>query len=781
MKRPLQIVELRQPRCSLRFGVFPCPAAIANGSRTNAALWSEALDDATWTKTNSSVSANTVAVPGTATHLADDLIENSATAQHRINQTGIAITNGVVVTVSLLVKAASGTRDILVRIPSGAAFASSQDAIINVAAKTVTSTSGGASASVQVLTSGWMRISMTTIAAASTSCELRLFLYNGAVSYLGDGASGLHLFGVQVEGGAGASDYKKTEGAAVTGAWGSATARCYNTWATCTAHSAYDGSGSIAWRFVSNRPGLYAVGDFSDADNPETNAIPVNGLSISTSKSQLNTAGILEGKSPFGIHATCNVNMDDFVWGDQVGDFYKADRSNLPTRTFWTTFLARNALFANMELVIYDGYEVDPLGAMRQRLYVRNGITGPSNGKVTLNGVDPLMLADDKTSLFPPAYAMSLQADITDTDTSATIVGQSEDQVSGIIGLTTDRHILIGSEIIGYAGYSVVSPGVYTLTGMVRGLGGTTAAAASAGAAVGRVGHFDRALIADAGKYLLEEWTPVGTAKIDGTGWDDETATYLSTGRCTLFLTKPTAVKDLMGEVCQQGCFSVWWDEYAQLVKMQAVRPPVGAVTTLDDDTGILADSATLSMAPDSRLTRVLVYYGVINHTRNDRSNFNVVSGVIESDAEQPEAGGEAKTLEVLARWVLTEAQAYQVISRTLLRYKNIPRMLSVRISAKDATLGVADAVDITSRVVVDSEGRALPTRWQITSRSEIIAGQTYQIDAQAFDLTGRFANWMDNAAPDYSAASDTEKATGAFWSDASGSMSDGSAGYLWQ
>jgi hypothetical protein len=557
------------------------------------------------------------------------------------------------------------------------------------------------------------------------------------------------------------------------------TPKCYNTWATCKAKTAFDGTGQMRWRFVKNSPGLRAFGEFTDPDDTATNGIPVNNLSVSVSKSQLNVSGILSGKSPFGIQSTCTISMDDFVWDDPWGDFYLADRVDMPRRFFWECFLARNALFSNMEIVVYDGYEGDDLADMRQRLYILDSIDGPDGGSVTLNGVSPLMLADSKRALFPPAYSISLVTAITATATSFDVYTDAESNISGIIGLTSRRFVLIGSEVIEYTGYTVVTAGQYTLTGCIRAHGGTTASRASLGAKVGRVGHFANALLVDAAEYLLGTWTPMGAARIDSAGWHEERDSYLATSRCETYITSPTAVVDLVGELCQQGTFMIWWDEYAQKVQLQGIRPPNATVPTLDDATGIL--QASLTMDPDARLTRILVYYGPRDITKNTAENFETIRGQIEGDGELPEAGGEARTLQILGRWVTTEAQAYQVIFRTFLRYKAIPKMLSVRIDSKDRNLAIGQPVDVITRAVRDSEGRAVQKRWQVTSWTELIPGQTYQIDLQDYGFEGRFAWIMPDGTPDYASASDAEKEHGWFFPDNDGLLPDGSPGYLFQ
>ena len=283
----------------------------------------------------------------------------------------------------------------------------------------------------------------------------------------------------------------------------------------------------------------------------------------------------------------------------------------------------------------------------------------------------------------------------------------------------------------------------------------------------------------DAARHLLTNWTPIPSSLLDN--WDVERDTYLALAFCNTFVPQTTPVEELMGELCQQGTFNVWWDEWAQLVKMQGVRPPSDTVSTLNDTTGIIADSAVLTMDPDARLTRVLVYYSPIDVTKNDTSNYLYVTAIVEANGELPQAGGGARSLQIMARWVQSESQALQVASRTLLRYRAIPQMLSVKVSAKDRTIAIGDPMDITTRVVVDSEGKPRTKRWQVLSWSEVAQGQTYQLDMQDFGFTGRYAWIAALGLPDYTAASTLQKTHTCYLSDVNGLMSDGSPGYLLQ
>jgi hypothetical protein len=236
-----------------------------------------------------------------------------------------------------------------------------------------------------------------------------------------------------------------------------------------------------------------------------------------------------------------------------------------------------------------------------------------------------------------------------------------------------------------------------------------------------------------------------------------------------------------MGEICQQGMFFCWWDEYAQKVKMQAVRPPRGAVTQLDGVSHLVADQSRVTREPQSTLTRVFVYYGAQDVTKNDKANFLVVDGVVEADGEDPRSGGEARTLEITARWVNTAAHAQQIISRILSRYRDVPRFLTVQVTSKDRAITIGKVCDVTQRNIVDTEGRVKSSRWQVISWDEIKMGEIYALDLQTYDLLGRYAVIMANDAPDYLDATAEQRENGCWLSGPDGLMSNGDPGYKLQ
>lgn len=561
------------------------------------------------------------------------------------------------------------------------------------------------------------------------------------------------------------------------------TPKCYNTWTTCKVRDVYDSLGSIKWRFIKDGPGIWPVGDFTDANNPATNAIPVPSLDVSVSAGSLNAAGILEGKSSAGIRSRLTVTMGDIPWNDAFGDFYLADRTSLPNRNFWAVWAARNMFWGGMFITIYDGYTGQSLAAMRQRVFVLDSIDGPdASGKVTLTGYDPLVLATNQKSKFPAEMDVRLVSNITASQTTIRVTTTEPAKLTKAYGnLSGIYHMKIGAEVFSYTGVTTIDVGIYDLTGCVRGVLGT-AATAIADVRCQRVGRYVDIPTWEVSYDLHVNHTALPSAYVDHTAWAAEGDTYLSTLRSTAWVLEPTLIDSLQGELCQQGMFYFWWDEYAQTVKMLAVRPPKGAVTPLDYTSGIVQGSAELKREPDSLLTRVFVYYDPVDPFKSstEPSNYRVVSGRIEADVEHPNAAGGERPLVIYARWVNTESHAVQILQRILSRYRDVPRFLTVRVDAKDRTITVGDVCEVTTREIVDSEGRFTSSRWQVISWAEVIPGEVYLLDLQTYDYIGAFASWMDAGANDWASATDDEKATGAWWADSAGKYPDGTSGYQW-
>lgn len=560
------------------------------------------------------------------------------------------------------------------------------------------------------------------------------------------------------------------------------TPKCYQTWGSCRDRANITASGSITWRFRKPDAGIWPLYEEAGAAI-KTNPIPML-VSVSTSSSAINSGAQREGQSPLGIRSTVTVTLQDAPWDDHVGDVYLATRSAV-RGNFWAKWRARNAFYGGMTISVYEGYRGQALADMQRRDYIMDGIDGPdAGGKVTLFGKDPLRLAQLKEAQFPKATDIRLSADITAAGTAIRVIGSTADLGADYGNTGSTRYGVMGREIIGYTGHTLVSTGVYDLGGVTRGALDTVAAAQSAGGVFQRVGRYAGLRLWEMAADLMDSHTAIPAGYRDATAWNAEGNDYLITQKSDATIIAPAAIEKLLGELCQQGSFSIWWDERRQTIPLLANRPPKETPVAVTDELDILAGSAMVSDDPDAQITRVAVYYAPRNPFDVDKpENYRTLRLSIDGDVEVAAAADAVRTLTVYARFVTLDSHAFRLATRLLLRYRLIPKYLKLDMDAKSRSISIGDVLAVTTAAFVDTEGGLASTLWQVVKQDEFAPGHAFRLELQSYFFIGKFGFIMPATATDnYASATAAEKDTGLYIAnETTGLMPDGSDPYLIQ
>lgn len=190
--------------------------------QTNLLTWSQDFDNAAWGKPNSdTISANLVVAPNNTT-TADTFVETSATSLHTLLQ-DVTVVGGTTYTLTFFAKAAGRSiiqsRLVSVDDSNGVVVEFNISTGSVATAAVAIGTGGNASASITPVGDGWYRCVTTgSMGASVTACRIRLRTLEtagGSTTIAGLNGNAYHIWGAQLVQGSTPGDYQQTFSAAL--------------------------------------------------------------------------------------------------------------------------------------------------------------------------------------------------------------------------------------------------------------------------------------------------------------------------------------------------------------------------------------------------------------------------------------------------------------------------------------------------------------------------------------------------------------------------------------
>ncbi len=354
--------------------------------------------------------------------------------------------------------------------------------------------------------------------------------------------------------------------------------------------------------------------------------------------------------------------------------------------TFWGKFRARYGLrLRGYDLRVIRGNVGDVLENMETRHFVIESTDGPTtSGEYKIIAKDVLKFADGDRAQAPVLSNGFLAADITNVSASFSVlpsgIGDEEYPSAGWVNIG-------GNEIVSFTrvadAFTVVSRGVFN----------TVAAAHDAQDRVQRVLRYEVASPDIIINDLFVGYSGVSQNLIDQTNWAVEIASYLNTVYSAV-IAEPTSVSTLLSEIIEQAGLVLWWDDMAQQIKLQVLRP-VPSDAAVYSAERYMVNSLEVREQPEKRLSQIYTYFAKINPTvKEDAINNYRSTAYTTDDAAEAEYGGVAAIKKIYSRWIPDGGRSVaDTLNEILLaRFRDPPRRISfdvLRDSGVNPILGV--------------------------------------------------------------------------------------------
>lgn len=198
--------------------------------------------------------------------------------------------------------------------------------------------------------------------------------------------------------------------------------------------------------------------------------------------------------------------------------------------------------------------------------------------------------------------------------------------------------------------------------------------------------------------------------------WNTEVTTYLGQFYSAI-IPEPTPVRDLVEELLKQAGLAHWWNDVTQQIELRVIRGvSLGSQTFSSSDR--IPDSLFVKDQPEKQITRVQVYYGVVDPTKGIEDTYNF-RGMVETVDEDAEANYRYQAItQIKSRWIpqFGAAIATKLAELLLTRYVAPPRKFGFTTMRSESIVpALGEGYQLSGWFLQDEFGAESPASFQVT------------------------------------------------------------------
>lgn len=448
---------------------------------------------------------------------------------------------------------------------------------------------------------------------------------------------------------------------------------------------------------------------------------------------------ILKPGKEMAKNASVTVSIDDNTDNDVYAVPYAAQRTS--KSTLLRKLHARTGGYLrNRKMIVYSGFTFGNTFDANEcisREYIIDDFNISTDDKVTIRGVDPLILSEEAKAKTHNVSAGVLLADIDNASTQITL----KNFVVGEYGADTESGtVLIDNELIDY---TVNNSATGVLDIVNRGVGGST--------------QKDHKINASVQKCLvLTDFNPVTEivnilqtrTNIESRFYDDYTAVTATvpSNSGTVYITKPESIKTFINELIRswaENNISLYFDELAKKIRIKAVgdfeQQPVSLT-----DVDLRLGSVRIDNKYQDQFTRASIGFAPFDASKKtDAENSSILFQSINLQTEltgtlEPQ---EEKTFysKFLTDSDIDVSIAVGGVSRTANVNTKPPQEYSFTIdyekygTVAGGKIEEGEIINVTTELSIDDDGQPMSQNLQILSIKDDMRNKRVQVKAVTY------------------------------------------------